>query len=126
MGSAGAVAWVLWIVAGDRAIGLPGGRGRPITESFPRVAMVIAAITLAAGPALAALQYSFARAQSDVMPNVGGSFSGGFPAVVPRATGRPAGAPLRPPPRTRGGAPPGAPPAAARTHPPRPRLLPPA
>src|SRR5258708_27842615 len=92
MGSAGAVAWVLWIVAGDRAIGLPGGRGRPITESFPRVAMVIAAITLAAGPALAALQYSFARAQSDVMPNVGGSFSGGFPSGGTGAAGAPAGA----------------------------------
>ena len=86
IGIAGAVTWVLWVVAGARAIGLPGGRGRPITESFPRVAMVIAAITLAAGPALAALQYSFARAQSDVMPNVGGSFSGGFTSVVTVST----------------------------------------
>jgi hypothetical protein len=86
IGIAGAVTWVLWIVAGARAIGLPGGRGRPITESFPRVAMVIAAITLAAGPALAALQYVFARAQSDVMPNVPGSVSGGLTSVVTVST----------------------------------------
>ena len=86
IGIAGALTWVLWIVAGARAIGLPGGRGRPITESFPRVAMVIAAITLAAGPALAALQYVFARAQSDVMPNVPGSVSGGLTSVVTVST----------------------------------------
>ena len=86
IGIAGAVTWVLWIVAGARAIGLPGGRGRPITESFPRVAMVIAAMTLAAGPALAAFQYAFARAQSDVMPNVPGAFSGGFTSVITVST----------------------------------------
>src|SRR6202171_4432781 len=52
IGIAGAVTWVLWIVAGARAIGLPGGRGRPLNERFPRVAMVLAAVTPARGPAL--------------------------------------------------------------------------
>jgi hypothetical protein len=86
IGIAAAVTWVLWIVAGARAIGLPGGRGRPINESFPRVAMTIAALTLAAGPALATFQYLFARAQSDVMPLGPGSFSGGFTSVVTVST----------------------------------------
>jgi hypothetical protein len=86
IGIAGAVTWVLWIVAGARAIGLPGGRGRPINESFPRVAMAIAALTLVAGPALAVLQFLFARAQSDVMPNVPGALSGGFTSVVTVST----------------------------------------
>jgi hypothetical protein len=86
IGIAGAVTRVLWIVAGARAIGLPGGRGRPLNESFPRVAMVIAALTLAAGPALAAFQYVFARAQSDVMPSLPGVSSGGFTSVVTVST----------------------------------------
>jgi len=86
IGIAGAVTWVLWIVAGARAIGLPGGRGRPLNESFPRVAMVIAALTLAAGPALAAFQYVFARAQSDVMPSLPGAATGGFTSVVTVST----------------------------------------
>jgi hypothetical protein len=86
IGIAGAVTWVLWIVAGARAIGLPGGRGRPINESFPRVAMVIAALTLAAGPALAVFQYVFARAQSDVMPSLPGAATGGFTSVVTVST----------------------------------------
>jgi hypothetical protein len=86
IGIAGAVTWVLWIVAGARAIGLPGGRGRPINESFPRVAMGIAALTLAAGPALAVLQYVFVRAQADVMPGIPGALGGGFTSVVTVST----------------------------------------
>jgi hypothetical protein len=86
IGIAAAVTWVLWIVAGARAIGLPGGRGRPINETFPRVATAIATLTLVAGPALAVLQFLFARAQSDVMPNVPGPLSGGFTSVVTVST----------------------------------------
>src|SRR6202022_1169681 len=56
IGIAGAATWVLWIVAGARAIGIPGGRGRPINESFPRVAMGIAVVAVMAGPALAVLR----------------------------------------------------------------------
>jgi hypothetical protein len=86
IGIGGAATWVLWIVAGARAIGLPGGRGRPINESFPRAAMVIAAVTLAAGPALAAFQYVFARAQADVMPVAPGAVSSGFTSVLTVST----------------------------------------
>jgi len=96
IGVAAAVTWVLWMVAGARAIGLPGGRGRPINESFPRVAMTIAALTVAAGPALAVLQYVFTRAQADVMPNAQGALSGGFTSVVTVSTVLPAGAPFVP------------------------------
>jgi len=52
--------------------------------------MVIAAATLAAGPALAAFQYAFARAQADVMPSVQGAGSGGFTSVVTVSTVLPA------------------------------------
>jgi formate hydrogenlyase subunit 3/multisubunit Na+/H+ antiporter MnhD subunit len=90
IGVAAAVAWVLWMVAGARAIGLPGGRGRPINETFPRVAMVIAALTLIAGPALAVFQYGFARVAADVMALSPGTVTGGFTSVVTVSTVLPA------------------------------------
>ena len=87
VGVAGVVAWVLWMVAGARATGLPAGRGRPANETFPRVAMTVAALTLAAGPALAAFQSAFANpAQADVMPLPAGSVTGGLTAVVTVST----------------------------------------
>ena len=83
IGVAGAVTWVLWMVAGARATGLPAGRGRPATETFPRVAMVVAGLTLAAGPALAAIQFAIANpAQAAVMPLALGSLGGGLTSVV--------------------------------------------
>ena len=83
IGVAGAVTWVLWMVAGARAIGLPGGRGRPTSETFPRVAMAAAALTIAAGPALAAIQFALANpAQAAVMPAPLGSLGGRLTAVV--------------------------------------------
>jgi hypothetical protein len=83
IGVAGAVTWVLWMVAGARATGLPAGRGRPTTETFPRVAMAAAALTLAAGPALAAIQSALANpAQAEVMPLPLGSLGGGLASVV--------------------------------------------
>jgi hypothetical protein len=83
IGIAGAVTWVLWMVAGARATGLPGGRGRPMSETFPRVAMAAAALTIAAGPALAAIQSAIANpAQADVMPLPFGSLGGGLTSVV--------------------------------------------
>jgi hypothetical protein len=48
--------------------------------------MVIAAVTLAAGPALAAFQYVFARAQVDVMPVAPGAVSSGFTSVLTVST----------------------------------------
>jgi hypothetical protein len=83
IGVAGTMVWVLWMVAGARATGLPAGRGRPVAETFPRVAMVVAALTIAAGPALGVLQTAFANpAQADVMPLPPGSASGGLTSVV--------------------------------------------
>ena len=91
IGIAGALVWVLWMVAGARATGLPSGRGRPIKETFPRVAMTIAALTLVAGPALAAIQSAFANpAQADVMPLPPGSVSSGLTSVVTVSTVLPA------------------------------------
>ncbi len=91
IGVAGAVTWVLWMVAGARAIGLPAGRGRPSNETFPRAAMMIAALTLAAGPALAVIQSAFANpAQANVMPLPGGSLGGGLTSVVTVSTVLPA------------------------------------
>ena len=91
IGVAGAVTWVLWMVAGARATGLPAGRGRPSSETFPRVAMAAAALTLAAGPALAALQSAIANpAQAAVMPLPLGSLGGGLTSVVTVTTVLPA------------------------------------
>jgi hypothetical protein len=87
IGIAAAIVWVLWMVAGARATGLPAGRGRPILETFPRVAMAIAALTLVAGPALALIQAAFANpAQADVMPLPAGSVGGGMTSVVTVST----------------------------------------
>ena len=87
IGVAGTAAWVLWMVAGARATGLPAGRGRPTTETFPRFAMTVAVLILAAGPALAVFQSVFANpAQADVMPLPPGSVSGGLTSVVTVST----------------------------------------
>ncbi|HKV87139.1 MAG TPA: hypothetical protein VJT78_03995 [Candidatus Dormibacteraeota bacterium] len=69
IGLAGAGTWALWMVGGARAIGLPAGRGHPVGETFPSVAMAIAGLTVLAGPAIAAFQAGFAApAVGDVMP----------------------------------------------------------
>jgi hypothetical protein len=91
IGLAGAAVWALWVVAGARAIGLPGGRGHPASETFPRVAMALAAATLIAGPALALLQLGFANpAAADVMPAAASSLAGGATSVVTTSTVLPA------------------------------------
>jgi hypothetical protein len=87
IGVAGAIAWVVWMVAGARAIGLPAGRGHPTAETFPRVAMIVALLTLIAGPALAVLLAGFANpAQSGVMPLPGGALGGGLTTVATVST----------------------------------------
>jgi hypothetical protein len=87
IGVAATMVWVLWMVGGARATGLPAGRGRPLTETFPRVAMAVAALTLGAGPALAVIQTAFANpAQADVMPLPAGAASGGLTSVVTVST----------------------------------------
>ena len=60
IGVAAAATWAVWMVAGARAIGLPGGRARPPDDSSSRVAPVIGLIALVAGPALAALKVGYA------------------------------------------------------------------
>jgi hypothetical protein len=87
IGVAGAITWVVWVVAAARAIGLPAGDGHPAPETFPRIAMSIAALTLVAGPALAAFQTGFANpAQADLIPLPAGSLGGGLTSVVTVST----------------------------------------
>lgn len=80
IGLAGSCVWALWMVAGARAIGLPAGRGHPASETFPRVALALAAATLVAGPALAAFDAGFA---APVAANV---MSGAGPPTVNATT----------------------------------------
>jgi hypothetical protein len=91
IGIAGAAAWVVAMVAAVRAIGLPAGRGHPASETFPRVAMVLAALILVAGPALPVVMSAFANpAQSEIMPAVPGSLGSSLIAVVTVQTNLPA------------------------------------
>ncbi|HSP08138.1 MAG TPA: hypothetical protein VLU92_00915 [Candidatus Dormibacteraeota bacterium] len=92
IGLAGAATWVVWIVAAARAIGLPGGPGHAVAETFPRIAMAIAAVTIVAGPALAAFQSAFANpAQGKVMTgSSAGSVAGGLVSVETVSTVLPA------------------------------------
>jgi hypothetical protein len=91
IGIAGAAVWVVSMVAAARAIGLPAGRGHPANETFPRIAMALAALTLAAGPALALVQSVFANpAQAEVIPLPEGSLGGGLTTVVSVSTVLPA------------------------------------
>jgi len=83
IGLAGAAAWAVWVVAGARAIGLPGGRGHPATETFPVASMSIALLMIIAGPALALLQSGFANPVAvEVMRSQSASLGGGLTSVV--------------------------------------------
>jgi hypothetical protein len=91
IGIAGGAVWVISMVAAARAIGLPAGRGHPANETFPRIAMALAALTLVAGPALALVQSVFANpAQAEVIPLPEGSLGGGLITVVSVSTVLPA------------------------------------
>jgi hypothetical protein len=91
IGIAGTMAWVIWMVAAARAIGLPAGRGRPAAEAFPRVALAIAGLTLIAGPALAAIQAGLANpVQAAVMQSATATVGGGLTSVVMVSTVLPA------------------------------------
>lgn len=83
LGLVAAISWVVWVVAGARAIGLPGGRGHPAAETFPMAAMAIALLTLAGGPALALFQLGFANpVASEVMRSAASTLGGGVVSVV--------------------------------------------
>ena len=82
VGLAAAVTWVVWVVAGARAIGLPGGRGHPLAETFPLGAMSIALLTFVAGPALAIFIAGFANpVAAEVMGQTAGA-PGAFAFIV--------------------------------------------
>lgn len=83
IGIVGAAAWVVSMVAAARAIGLPAGRGRSAGETFPGVALALAALIVVAGPALPVVIAAFAiPAQSEVMPAAAGSLGGGLVSVA--------------------------------------------
>jgi hypothetical protein len=83
IGIVGAAAWVVSMVAAARAIGLPAGRGRSAAETFPGVALALAALIVLAGPALPVVIAAFALpAQSEVMPAAAGSLGRGLVSVV--------------------------------------------
>jgi hypothetical protein len=91
IGIAGAAAWVVSMVAAARAIGLPAGRGHPVSETFPRVAMVLAALILVAGPALPVVMSAFAiPAQAEIMPAAAGSLGSTPISVITVQTDLPA------------------------------------
>ena len=82
IGLAAAATWATWMVAGSRAIGLPGGRGHPLVETFPRISLAIALLTLVAGPALALFQTGFANPVAAEVMEGSGSLSGGLTTIV--------------------------------------------
>lgn len=83
IGLAAAITWAVWVVAGARAIGLPGGRGHPAAETFPIVAMSIALLTLIGGPALALIQSGFANpVAAEVMRSSASTLGGGLTSIV--------------------------------------------
>jgi len=91
IGIAGALAWVMWMIGGARALGLASANQPPAGWSLPRVAMGISLLTLVAGPALPAIQTVFANpAVAEVMPAQIGAAGGGVQTVVTVSTVLPA------------------------------------
>jgi hypothetical protein len=83
IGIAAAITWAVWVVAGARAIGLPGGRGHPAAETFPALAMSIALLTLVAGPAVGLFQAGFANlVAGEVMRSSASTLGGGLTSIV--------------------------------------------
>ena len=81
IGVAAAIAWALWVVAGARAMGLPGGRGHPATETQPVAALAIALLTLVAGPALGLLLVVFANPVAAGVMQVATGGTGGLTTI---------------------------------------------
>ncbi len=91
IGLAAAATWIVSIIAAARAVGLPAGRGHPASETEPRVAMGLAAVTVLAGPALGlVLSVLAAPAQALVMPAPAGVTIGSVTSVVTVSTVLPA------------------------------------
>ncbi|TMD00255.1 MAG: hypothetical protein E6J05_03950 [Chloroflexi bacterium] len=97
IGIAGAATWVVTIIGAARAIGLPGGRGHPVSETAPRTAMGLAAATVIAGPMLGLLLAGVALpALADVMQAPAGVSIASATSVVTVSTVLPAFALLSP------------------------------
>jgi hypothetical protein len=97
IGVAAAATWATWMVGGARALGLPGGQGRPAAETSPRASLVIALATLVAGPLIAAVQLVFAEpVASEVMQSSTANVTGGIASVITVSTVLPALALLAP------------------------------
>jgi hypothetical protein len=91
IGIAGAATWIVTIIGAARAIGLPGGRGHPVSETAPRTAMGLAAATLIAGPTLGLLLAGVALpALADVMQVPAGVSIASATSVVTVSTVLPA------------------------------------
>lgn len=97
IGIAAMATWATWMVAGARALGLPGGQGRPAEETRPQASIVIALATLVAGPLIAAVQLVFAEpVASEVMQTSTGNITGGIESVITVSSVLPAIALLAP------------------------------
>ena len=71
------------MVSGARALGLPDRRPRPAAETFPRVSLALALVTLMAGPLIAAVQVVFANPVAlEVMQSSASNVTGGIASVV--------------------------------------------
>ena len=84
VGLGGVATWLLSAAAAARSVGLPAGRESIEAETFPRLAMAVAGLALAAGPALGVAFYVGAFAASDVMtvpPGTVGPFNASIVTV---------------------------------------------
>lgn len=97
IGVAATATWATWMVAGARALGLPGGRGHPAAETFPRVSLAIALLSIVAGPLIAAVDVVFAEpVTAEVMQSSTANVTGGIASVVTVSSVLPAIALLAP------------------------------
>ncbi|TMB96318.1 MAG: hypothetical protein E6J40_10105 [Chloroflexi bacterium] len=91
IGVAGAATWIITIIGAARAIGLPGGRGHPVSETAPRTALGLAAVTVILGPMLGLLLAAVALpALGDVMQVPAGVSIANATSVVTVSTVLPA------------------------------------
>jgi hypothetical protein len=82
IGLAGVATWLVWAAAAARSVALPAGHGRASAETFPRVALVVGASAIAAGPALGLVYLAATFGAGDVMPNVYFNLQGGVDVVT--------------------------------------------
>jgi hypothetical protein len=86
IGLAGVATWLLAAAAAARSVGLAAGRGRPATETFPRVAAVLSGVAVAAGPALGVVFLAGAAATSDVMSTQALGLGNGIASITTVST----------------------------------------